>query len=805
MVPSPSRYREARTLVRRLCPLPGEPPDEYKRKIARLREHFERFNVDASELCQWLMGLRKAASSAQPGPASAANPADQSASFGALGDFLLEPSLDSVEADDLHRDRWRRDVFDDVAGFAAVDALAGRPVPPWLREAMRAAAERPKKITAQQLFERLRALEPAHRLVLLKSAAEWIVARYRRGAENWARQREEWEKEKKDWEVRHPALTPEVRERFTNVFKSLVWDADKPAGVRHKNPRICPIERLRGNIDNCAYAGQKGHGPPCWKYVEFVKARKAKNPGFNEKRFAEDAGRYLPLRRQGLSRHEALRRLFPKNSFAQQRLSDNWTAYLRAMELNEQTVLDHGRLPHCLKIGETYEKSKCQWNPHTELCKQYRNALGRFDAAALALEPQYREWRRDYLAGPRKPQFRYPSSRDLPMPKIFGEGFYDVDFDGSILRLRLDDMRAGERIEFGFIPWPRDYRPSREQIKDRVTSVHVHFVGARARAGFRFDAPHAPSRFGCSQDELDALRSRDYPRRAQDALFLKAARKRLLDSFTAAASGPASAGAAGPLRLLAVDLGETGACAAVYEGHTRQKDVPLEIVKINRLYDAPPAALVQDRRGRPKKTTFERDDPRGLRKEHVGVHLNKMAEGAATIAAHRQLAVATTITLADHDFRGLKRHVAWMIRDWARHNAARVVAAAEENRCDLIVFESLRGFRAPGYDKLGDESEQKKRRLAMFAYGRIRRKVVEKAVERGMRVATVPYFKSSQVCSACGRAQPDRNRCKKNKKQRKFECEFEDCGTKLNSDANAARLLARVFWGEIELPAPPED
>jgi len=32
-----SRYREARTLVRRLCRLPGEDCEKFKQKIARLR------------------------------------------------------------------------------------------------------------------------------------------------------------------------------------------------------------------------------------------------------------------------------------------------------------------------------------------------------------------------------------------------------------------------------------------------------------------------------------------------------------------------------------------------------------------------------------------------------------------------------------------------------------------------------------------------------------------------------------------------------------------------------------------------
>ena len=802
---SQTRYREERTLVRRLCRLPGEDRTEFKRKVARLREHFERFNVDVSELCQWLMGLRRECADA-----------DKPGGFGTLGDFILEPSLEGSDADETERDRWRLAVFDDAAGLRRASDLGGRPVPESLRQAMERSAGGRRTPTSRRLFERLRVLGPAHRLVLLKAATEWTVARYQRGVENWVRQREEWEKEKTAWEGRHPALTEEVRNRFTDVFKSLRDpERDGSPGMRRKNPRICGYERLRENKDNCIYAGEKGHGPLCWKYVDFVKDQKARNKRFNKKHFAENAEKYLAFRAapSGVERatehkRRALERLYKDVPRCQRWFEDAWTAYLRFLGLNEQTVVQSRRLPHCLKIGETWEKSQCQWNPHTELCRQYKEVIERLDTATLALEPAYREWRREYLAGPRKPSFRYPSSRELPMPKIFGEGFHEIDFERSVLRLRLDDMPAGQWIEFGFVAWPRHYRPSKKEVK--VTSVHVHFVGTRARAGFRFDVAHQRSRFNCTQDDLDELRSRQFPRRAQDQAFLEAARKRLLESF----SGDAER----DLRLLAVDMGETGACAAVYQGRTHEKDVPLRIVKIEKLYSDRPEAL-------------GKEDSRGLRKEHVGRHLEKAAEGAAEVAAHRRKDGGPPATPGDYDFRGLKRHVAWMIRDWVRLNAAQVTAAAEEHRCDLIVFESLRGFTPPGYDKLGDQNERKKRWLAMFAYGRVRRKATEKAVERGMRVATVPYFKSSQFCSACGHEQQNKGRWRKNKGDRLFKCECGDpkawggrgqgrdggrmtpangtearrdcgCTANLNSDANAARVLARVFWGEICLPSP---
>jgi hypothetical protein len=337
-------------------------------------------------------------------------------------------------------------------------------------------------------------------------------------------------------------------------------------------------------------------------------------------------------------------------------------------------------------------------------------------------------------------------------------------------------------------------------------------VGSRARAGFRFDVAHRPSRFECSQDEIEKLRSLEFPRQAQDRQFLEAARKRLLESL----SGDTNSA----LRILAVDLGQTGAGAAVYQGRTHQSDVPLAIIKIDQCYPGIPEVLQKDQhlKSPPRFPKDKEKDWRGLRKEHVGHHLGQLMEGAARIAQRRQNEESNPTTIREHDYRGLTRHIRWMIRDWARHNAAKIIAAAEEHHCELIVFESLRGFMPRGYDQM--EPEQK-RRLAFFAYGRVRRRVVEKAVERGMRVVTVPYGFSSQVCSACGHQQQEKGRLRKNKAKRRFECECSavprtdktnkaqelkaslrkcSCNLRIDSDANAARVLARVFWGEIVLP-----
>jgi hypothetical protein len=806
---SRSRYREARTLVRRLCRLPGEDRAEFRRKIARLREHFNQFNVDVADLCQWLMGIRPKGTDADRGLVE-------------FWGFFLEPSVDGVEADEAERDRWRLAVFDAVAGIRPNVRLGDRPLPESLCEAIKFVAQLPKKKNATRLFERMPGLDPAHRLVLLKAAAEWIVARYQRGIENWERQHEEWVKEKQDWEAHHPALTEDVRSRLTTIFKELVWDPDKPPGVRNKRPRICGHDRLSQNKDTCIYAGEKGHGPLCWKYVEFLGSLKAAGAKSQALFFAKNAERYVRSRAQGMRKEDALASLYQEVPRCEHWFAGSWSAYLKALAVNEDTVVARGRLPHCLKIGDKiWEKSNCEWNPHTELCRQYKEKLDALDPDIVRHEQEYREWRRDYLAGPQKPSFRYPSSRDLPMPKIFGERFYEVDFDRSVLRLRLDDMREGEWMEYGFIPWPRKYCP--RPADAHVTSVHVNFVGSRARVGFRFDVCHRESRFGCTQDEIDELRSRTFPRQAQDQAFLDEARTRLLESF----SGDAEQ----DLRILAVDLGETGAQAAVYHGRTHQQDVPLAIIKIDACYDEVPDILKKDESVADAPKFVAKADKRGLRKEHVGRHLEDHSKHAAEIAGHRQDKKWAKVNLRSHDLRGLTRHVQWMIRDWVRHNTAQIVAAAEAHQCDLIVFESQRGFKPPGYDKLDLESERKKRWLAMFAFGRIRRKVVEKAVERGMRVVTVPYFKSSQTCSGCGHQQQNRSRWERNKKQnRRFECECGcpqsskrgqekggtggseanqvpkpacKCTLELNSDANAARVLARVFWDEIRLPAPP--
>lgn len=823
------RYREARTLVRRLCRLPGEEPEAFRRKVRRLRAHFDAFNRDSADLCQWIMGIRKRFGDEH-----------RPATFGSFGDFFLEPDLPGVEADEKERDRWRLAVFDAVADISSEVALPEGRAGEEVRRSIGEVRERGPQsdvgnLNARRLFTRLRTMAPAQRLVLLKSAAEWVVSRYKRGVENWERQHEAWAQEKEEWERAHPNLSPEVREQFTEVFRALK-DPETGGGITRKNPKVCTWERLKLNDDNCLYAGERGHGPLCNLYEQFVRTQEEAEKGrFNERAFYANAQWFAewcmskkiskpelafqsPHFDQALAAADSKRREEAASKKSQlpggrpvpaseipKHFKRNWQAYLKALNINGATAVAGGRLQHCPKKDrENYEKSKCRFNRHTELCMAYKGAIVQLPDEVIGMEAEYREWRRLFLAGPRKPTFKYPSARDLPMPKVFGAGFHEVDLERSVLRLRLEG-EGSEWVEFGFIPWPRGYKPPRKEVK--ITSVHVNFVGVRARAGLRFEVAHRPSRFGCRQEEINELRSRAYPRAAQDEAFLTAARERLLASYT---------GDRDRLRVMAVDVGEEAAGASVFEGRRRLKDLKLSILKINRLYDSRPEVLERDTRGRPAKAEIDRQDPRGLTLRHVGRHLERIGEQDAAIAAFRAAAGEEAPKPRPGDQRALKRHLAWMIRDWARVNARQIVEAAEKNGCELIVFESRRGVRAPGYDKVSEDDARKKRSIAMFAFGKVRGRVIEKAVERGMRVVTVPDHKSSQVCSKCGHEQMNKKLWGKNKRKRTFECQ---CGTPeahdkdrpppntkctcrehLDSEANAARVLARVFWGEVRLP-----
>ena len=361
-----------------------------------------------------------------------------------------------------------------------------------------------------------------------------------------------------------------------------------------------------------------------------------------------------------------------------------------------------------------------------------------------------------------------------------------VDFDNSIIQLRLDDMAEGEFSSFSFTPWPEDYSPQPSETE--ITSVQINFVGNRARLGFHFKVTHKDSRFKISQDVINELRSQKYPRQKQDKEFLKEAREILLKSFTGNAEKD--------LRILSIDLGTSSGSAGLFIGKKFQKSFPLKLIKLDKLYTSIPKAD-DTRKEKKSKGEQKKEKQKGLSVNHVVRHLDSWSTGASEITKKRDVSEQQ---LADFDMRRLSLHIRWMIRDWVRLNTSQIIEIAENENVDLIVFESMRGFIAPGYEKIDDP---KKRRLAFFSAGRIRRKTTEKAVERGMRTITVPYENSSQVCSSCGRMITDdyKSKWQKNKRKGFFICEYLDCAKQFNSDENAALVLGRVFWGEIDLKA----
>jgi hypothetical protein len=767
-----TKYKEERTLVRGLHRLPGEDRDSFRLKTDRLRKHFQQFNLDVSELCQWLMSLRP-------------KETGQSSDFRRFWDSVLDPESALQDSQRNRSDWFRLTLVKAALGLIPADLPDDWSVSLSLAQAINEV--RSLRITKSTAALKVRAeqLNDAHFMIICKSAAEWIMQRYVRVNENQARQLEEWTKEKAEWESRHPELTEELRNTYNHIFREL--------GIRRKKPRVCTWEHLSKQRDNCEWAGKRlmsggkwqNHAQLCVKYRDFEgKIDKGKKTYFTE-----NAKSYLAIRKRNrsLKRNEALENLYKSVPKARGWFGREWERYLKVTGLSEQTLLadQSGRLPHCVEFGEEFE---CAYNRHTNECEQYRRLVSALPSSAQDAESLYREWRREYLAGPRRAVFRYPSAQNLPLPKIFGRGFYTIEFTNSVLRLRLDDMPDGEFLDFGFKPWPRGYDFQPEGIE--ITSVHVHFIGTRARVGFRFSVPHKASRLGISQDEIDRLRSYNFPRKAQDQKFLDEVRKQIIANLSGCPEGD--------LRILTVDLGTEKSGAAVFKGREFVSSFVLKTVKLDNLYETRPSPP-KDSQGKQKLP----DKKLGLGPGHVGRHLTALAESFQKISATRiekkadERAIDAPPTGA-YDERRFVAHIRWMIRDWVRLNASQIICKAEKEKTDIIVFESMRGFRAPGYDRIDDD---KKRRLAFFAFGRVRRKVAEKAVERGMRVVTVPYLFSSQVCSSCGRMQKDKATLRQNKGKGNFKCENVSCSYSGDSDANAAAVLGHVFWGKITLPA----
>ncbi len=760
-----SKYAEMRTLVRRMKRLPDDNRATFKGKIQLLHKSFKEFNRDVSEICQWLMGVRPDGKRA-------------SQNTQLFWKFFLEPKQFYDNSLEIDSDWVRLSVFRVVSGMDTEDSIAGLQLDPSLVDSIHSVILLAKTKSANNIHGRLAEFERSHQMVLLKATAEWVISHYQNAYENWKRQYPEWEKEKKEWERTHPKLTDSIRKDYNKLFQKLK--------VTRKRPRICSWQRLENFTDNCEYAGEeikfgrerRRHSALCKKFCDFLSKQERSAKRF----FVKNAKDYLSLRQRG--NHavpEAMTILLQKTPPATW-FENSWKEYLKALNITEETILTeyNGNLPHCEKLKEDIG---CQFNKHTNDCVRYRDLLDRhLSPSERELEGEYREWRRNYFSGPGKPSFRYPSWKGNSSPKIFGKDYFQIDFHSSTIKLRLDGMGSNDFISFAFQSWPPDYSPQPDDTE--ITSVQISFVGKRARIGFRFSVPHKKSRFGVTQDAIDELRSRKYPRQSQDQEFLEEARTRLLDSLQGIDKSE--------LRLLAVDVGTRGAGAALFEGQAFVNTEQLNVVKANKLYAE---VRRQMGKGKGKPDAGKSKTGAGLDPGHVSKHLKSMATEAENIASHRK--TGEPGELRNHDLRRLKYHVNWMIRDWVRLNASQIIKVAEKKDVDLIVFESLRGFHAPGYDKLDLE---KRERLAFFAYGKIRRKVVEKAVERGMRVVTVPYRYTSRICSECGIKQQDTMKWAKNKRKRRFSCECDNCSYEGNSDDNAALVIGKVFWGQIRLP-----
>lgn len=797
-----SRYEPARTLVRRLLPLPGETRKTFLQRVEILKTTFREFNTDVANLCRWLMAIS---------PKDGSTAVYTEAAWRALvWPKIVWPGMSkgSLEA-------WHRLTLDALLGLPAE---ADEALPPGcmtvLHELQTGVAQEQATASGPDLFARLRSASHGYRGAVMKVACDWIASRYLRTRERMEKNHQAWCAEKAAWERSHPALTPEVREQFNAIFSEL--------NVREKRPRICHWSRLETLQHNCLYAGQevatkKRHADICartfrfFSEIEDTEIRKTfqrhlfgqepndKNPagksGYLELRAIEERQlRQRPTSKQRVppqiaaKRNEELHRDAHRATleklFQRERERNQFTkllpGYLRAVELSEKVLfLDrNGESPHCRHAGE-----ECVFNRHPELCVRYRELVAALPPNIQALEEEYRIWRSRYLAPPRGPQFVLPSASDAPVPRIFATGFFEVELKRGRARLRVEQPdRPDQWLEFAMPPWPKGYSPDADSVE--ITSAHLHFIGTRPRLGLRFDTKFAAGRITLSQDDIDYLRSHVYPRPFQDSDFLRAVRQ-LLENSGSMSLHP-------PLRVLAVDLGSGITAVAHFEGNRCLRSSRLRVIKdLGQLTDE-----------RPPRTPKGEKPPRmdkGLRVGHLDRHLQVFVPKVKVLAKQRQ-SQHRSGKLQRSDLRLESAHMRWMIRDWVRLNVRQILAEAITSQADLIVFESLRGERVPGRHEL---DAAQKSRLAFFPFGQIRRKVTEKAVEHGMRAVTVPYFQSSRFCSVCHLKQEDHNKWRSNKKDGRFECERKVCGYKGDSDENAARVLGHVFWGTLQLPEDP--
>jgi len=764
-----TRYREERTITRGMRRLPGEERKSFKAKVITLRRNFEQFNTDVSEICQWLMSIRPNGKHNIPNTEP-------------FWDFILEPHNFVVNQEETNIDSVRLVVFEMAVGWRQVTDVANFELERQLLMSLESIQSVPRTIAAKRMLQRIKNYEFQHKMVLLRSAVEWINTRFIRTYKNWEMNIKEFLEKKKVWENDHPKLTEEIRNTFNKVFDELE--------ISKKNPNICRWSHLKKNRDNCNYAGVRikvggeynNHSEKCKRYQDFLKKHSA-----HKKYFAANAMMYINIRkkRRDLTKREAIKVLLDKIPQARSWFPQAWDNYLEYLGLNEISLINKfdGQLPHCLRLD-----TECIYNVHTQSCRKYYVLLKDLPDKYLSLEETYREWRKYFLREPRKPVFAYPSTRQRTVSKIFGRDYFEADYDNSIIKLRLDDMAEGQFLSFGFKPWPVDYDV--QPIDTEITSVLVHFIGTRARVGFRFKMPHRPSRINIKQDELDELRSRSRLIQEKDQALLEKVRLRLRDGFIGIFDKE--------LRVLAVDLGTSSCATAFFVGRQFQESSRLQIVKYDRVYKS--NYEIKKRRNnkgidKQKQLLFKE---KGLNQYHIKVHLDKLAEQNKQIIKKREASGNPTPT--EQDMRRLSLHIGWMHRDWVRINASQIIKSAKKLRADLIVFESLRDFRPMMFNEFDID---KKRRLAFFPFGLIRHKVIEKAVESGMRVVTVPYMFSSQFCGACGRQQNDKKRLQKNKTDKRgacFICEYNDCAFEGDPDENAARVLGGVFWGNIRLP-----
>lgn len=764
-----TRYKEERTLVRKIQCIPGEDKNEFKRdknefkrKVLLLRRHFEQFNRDVSDLCQWLMGVRP----------DGKYGSEQTSAFWEL---ILNPEFE--DTDEKTTDKYRRMIFDVAAGFAKEATPSGVPITPEQMESIKYVATLKRTQSAEKLFSKLRDNE-TQRMILVKSATEWIYARYKKAFESWEDRMRVWKFNKEKFESENPELTEKIRESFNEIFSEL--------GIVENRARLCGWIRLKELRNNCGSRDDmETHENLCQKYLELTESESWKNNP-NSKFFLKNVRNYLEIfaHKPHGSAEQAMKSFCEKYKNASGFVKF-WHFYLDQMGINENSIVENNYcLPHCFK-NEIAEKKNCKNKKHTEKCEKYRNyLLPRKDLQDV--EGEYREWRRRFFKEPEGPSFCYPSAKNHPTSKIFGAGYHDVDWDNSKIKLRLDDMGKDEFLEFGFLPWPEDYTPQPKENRDIVTSVHVSFVGTRPRVGFRFSVPHNKGRFNITQDEIDELRKGMHLDNRPESEFVSAVREKLRKAYNGDWEKS--------IRILAIDLGTGGSGAALYQGGEFVDSELLKVIK-RKKYE------LETRR---EKDESDEKKQKGLSLEHYGRHLKVFSERASEIAKNKPVG---NQELSSHDLRSSSIHMRSMIKDWVRLNTHQIIDTAEKNEVNLIVFESLRGQKAPGYDEVDIHRKKEKARMAFWSYGKIRFKVTEKAVERGMLVVTVPEFKSSQRCGVCGKLHDKPKKCIEEKLlKRTFSCSDPACSNKgIDSEKNAALVLARMFLGEIEMVAEPVD